>query len=261
MERTEILKSERRALLQRIDRDELEAMDQLVEITALVMTLILAAVVYIASTQELPFLAPIAESINLVITFTIYVAYKIARIRLALDLRLWIISEVMTLAVFIIMVNLLLMIPALLLFLFDYVANLGYYLLGFLGVLGFGVGLWGFFMARILGISPSSDTRITFGEDYATKRWENLIAHDDSDWLYPQQGRIHALYLVQNAKLGYPGYTLTFFALVLMGLYQRVGVLGSLENLIVVICFGLVLVYSIFKLKIAQNEELQRLDR
>ena len=84
------LRKFRKELIESVNRDELEVLDQTVEFVALFVSLMLLVLQLVANLFY-PLLINILNGTNIIFILLIWMGYKLARIKQAIDLRLWII--------------------------------------------------------------------------------------------------------------------------------------------------------------------------
>jgi len=81
----------------------LEGLDQLVELVSLTIGVLLVLLSFISSIFQIPPVTFFAQILNILITVVFWIGYKIARVKLSIDLRLWVIVEGVSFAYFILL--------------------------------------------------------------------------------------------------------------------------------------------------------------
>lgn len=185
------IRGHRKELLRYVNRDELESLDQTVELTALLVGAILGITTYLSSLMQLTSLSVITQSFNVIATLTIWTSYKIARTKISIDLRLWVIVEGITLSYFILL-QLFIQIP--IFFLIEESIIRGALLVVYM-ILFFGLDY----------IRP-------YARKIAEKRWELLKGNIEPEL----EKRIdqEALYLVRGGRFSTSVYTFLAVALI-----------------------------------------------
>jgi hypothetical protein len=80
----------RKQLMDVVDRDQLEVLDQSVELVSLLLGVVLILLQFLVG-PILPTISSMLNGFNILVTIFVWASYKIARIKMAIDLRLWII--------------------------------------------------------------------------------------------------------------------------------------------------------------------------
>lgn len=81
----------------------MEGLDQLVELVSLTIGVLLVLLSFISSIFQIPPVTFFAQILNILITVVFWIGYKIARVKLSIDLRLWVIVEGVSFAYFILL--------------------------------------------------------------------------------------------------------------------------------------------------------------
>lgn len=216
-----------------IDHCELDAFDQYIELISLVVRSILVLVSILAVQLAVPPIALLAQITNVVFTVIFWLGYKIARTRLSIDLRFWVIVEGVTFAQFI-FTQAIIQIPSIL--------SLDLPPLLFTGG----------FMLLILFIDVPRSIAVSF----VLEKWErirNVVERRDG----PDSLDLNALYLLIDAR----PYTLTCsvvgiaFALVILSVYINPSNLGI--YLIPTTMLPLILLYLLRKIRRSQGRLLR----
>jgi len=226
------IRENRKDLLQYVNRDELESLDQSVELFALLFGGILGILTYFSSVLQLSSFTIIAQSFNFIATLSIWTAYKIARTKISIDLRFWVIVEGITLSYFIIM-QLVFVIPSI----FPSIDQ--------------SIVFGGSFLAYMILIFGTDKVR-PFARRIVEKRWERMKENEIEDNIRERIDR-EALYLVQGGRLDTMVYT--FLAMVLV-LLATLGMNPSRFPFIILLSFdiiGFTVIYLIWKVNRLQN--------
>ncbi len=222
----------RKSVLKAVDRDELEAFDQFVELVSLVVGSILILISIIGVIVEVPPIALLAQITNVVFTVIFWLGYKIARAKLSIDLRFWIIVEGVTFAYFILIHSVIQISTTFSLDLPPLIFTGLFILLWFL-------------------IDPIR----SFTVSYVAGRWDR-IRNDVDDDSRPDSLDLNALYLLKDAQPDSMAYAAVGvpFAIVILSVYTNPANLGA--YIFPAIILPLVLVYLLWKIKRSQERLL-----
>lgn len=221
----------RKDLMKSVDRDELEVLDQSVEFVALILGLVMVILQFVVVPYS-PVLGSLLNSFNILTTLFVWASYRIAVIKQAIDLRLWVLVNAAKLfCAFIVMTAILMFAP---------LVPSEYYVLY----------TWATLVVPLVVFLAG-----TYASDYAEKRWFQLIGYAPAHPEGKEPPPRNALYIVDKVRMDWSVYVFSYFVIIVLASgvseFWRLAVAGILLFPVI-----LVVLSSFADLRRAQKEIL-----
>jgi len=221
----------RKGLMKSVDRDELEVLDKSVEFVALILGLMLVILQLVAVCYS-PVLGTLLNGFNILATLFIWASYRIAVIKQAIDLRLWVLVNAAKLFCAFVVVTAF--------FMFAPLVPNEYY--GLYSLIMFVVPIAIIFAGAYASV-------------YAEKRWFQLVGYTPTHPEGKEPPSRNALYIVDSVNVDSSVFVFSFLVIILLAN----DVLGSwrltVAFMLVLLIMGAIL-FTLVELRMAQKAVL-----